>query len=111
MDTFTKSVLQQLKLIISLKMLHSEDEIKKIYQEVAKARTPGMMLEAMRKLPEGEIQIIRNILNKEEKIILRPLSIYKNALNPPTLSFKFPEKPKKHPRIEMLDRIKKIKKK
>jgi len=111
MDSFTHNILSKLRLIISLKLLHSEENVKEIYREIAKARTPGMLLEAIEKLPEEEAQIIQKILNnKEEKIVLKPLKHQKNRNITPAFSFKFSEGNFKiKQRLEALDRIRKSK--
>jgi len=112
-DNFTATILQKLRLLISLKLLHSEDNIKIVYREVAKAKTPGMLLEAIKKLPEEERQNIRKIINIDERTIFGPLGYTKiitaKYINP-KLSFKFSEGDlKRKQRLEALDRIRKSK--
>ncbi len=111
MDSFTRNILNKLRLIISLKLLHSEENVKKIYREIAKVKTPGMLLEAIERLPEEEAQIIWKILNdKEEKVTSKPLKHQKNKNIIPAFSFKFSDGDFKiKQRLEALDRIKKSK--
>ena len=109
MEHLTSSTLYRLRLLISLRILHSNDEIRKIYREIAKAQTEGMMLEAIRKLPEGEIQYIKETLEPKEKIIPKPQEHFKQGV--PLLSFKFFDGKdyKRKQRLEVLERIRKSK--
>ena len=110
-DNFTKNILDKLKIIISLKILHSEDRIREIYREIAKAKTPGMLLKASEKLPPEEIEICKRILDGEDKkAILKPFKYQKNKNITPAFSFKFSDGDfKRKQRLEVLDRIRKNK--
>ena len=112
MDDFTYRILQELRLIISLKLLQSDINTGKIYREIAKARTPEMLLKAVMKLPEEEIKNIQKILDGEEKrIASKPLKYKKNKNTIPAFSFKLSKYDdfKGKQRLETLDRIKKNK--
>lgn len=91
MDTFTTDIIQKLKLTIALQILHNEEN-REIYQEIAKARAPGMLIEAIKKLPDEEIQKIKEKLGSSQIFLSKSNIKFKNRKYiPNTISFKTDE--------------------
>lgn len=115
MDNLTNTILKKLKFTIALRFLHSEENIKRIYQEIARAKTPGMLLEAIKKLPVEEIQSIQKVLRGQEDKSKFYKNMYSKLVeipkyNAPPFSFKFSEGNfKRRQRLETLNKIRKRK--
>lgn len=110
MDTLTKDIIEKLKLQISLEILKNSP-YKEIYRSITKARTIGMILEACMKLPEEEIEKLKDKLDNNIKTALTPgvyIKVKKEKHIPNTMSFNF-KRDKKHSRLVTIEGIRKRK--
>lgn len=94
MDTLTKNILQKLKLAISLEFLNpnNTEYEKRIYREISTAKSPGMLLEAIKKLSPEEIERLKKKLEPDVQIIYKTKEKFdKKRAIPNTFSLNFSE--------------------
>ena len=110
MDTLIKDILQKLKLTISLELLNPDNSEyeKVVYREIAAAKTMGMLLEAIKKLPPEKMEKLKEKLEPKTEITYKMKEKHQKRLAQTLFSVNFNEN-KKHPRLIMLEEIKKRK--